>query len=46
MSYIERAITNVLKNRVSSSKCLLVTGARQVGKKSIVMFKWIWILTN
>ena len=36
MSYIERAITNVLKDRVSSSKCLLITGARQVGKSTII----------
>ena len=36
MSYIERAIKNVLKRRVSSSKCLLLTGARQVGKSTIV----------
>ncbi len=36
MSYIERAITDTLKNRVSSSKCLLLTGARQVGKSTII----------
>ncbi len=36
MAYIERAITSVLKNRASSSKCLLVTGARQVGKSTII----------
>ena len=36
MSYIERAITSVLKNRVSSSKCLLLTGARQAGKSTII----------
>ena len=36
MAYIERAITAVLKNRVSSSKCLLLTGARQVGKSTII----------
>ena len=36
MAYIERAITSVLKNRVSSSKCLLLTGARQVGKSTII----------
>lgn len=34
--YIERAITPVLRNRVSSSKCMLVTGARQVGKSTLV----------
>lgn len=31
MAYIERAITPVLKRRAASSKCVLVTGARQVG---------------
>ena len=36
MAYIERAMTEVLKNRVSSSKCLLLTGARQVGKSTII----------
>ena len=36
MSYIERAMTEVLKERVSSSKCLLLTGARQVGKSTII----------
>ena len=36
MSYIKRAIADVLKNRVSASKCLLLTGARQVGKSTLV----------
>lgn len=36
MVYIDRAITNVLKNRVASSKCLLLTGARQVGKSTLI----------
>lgn len=36
MPYIERAITSVLKSRVSTSKCLLLTGARQVGKSTII----------
>ena len=36
MPYIERAITSVLKNRVTSSKCMLLTGARQVGKSTII----------
>lgn len=36
MAYIERAITSVLEKRVSSSKCLLLTGARQVGKSTLV----------
>ncbi len=36
MAYIERAITNVLSQRVEESKCLLITGARQVGKSTLV----------
>ncbi len=36
MPYIERAITTVLKNRVSASKCFLLTGARQVGKSTLL----------
>ncbi len=36
MAYIERAITNVLKKRVQSSKCVLLTGARQVGKSTVI----------
>lgn len=36
MPYIERAITPILRNRVSSSKCALITGARQVGKSTLV----------
>ena len=36
MAYIDRAITDVLKERVSSSKCLLLTGARQVGKSTVI----------
>jgi predicted AAA+ superfamily ATPase len=36
VAYISRAITDVLKSRVSSSKCLLLTGARQVGKSTVV----------
>ena len=36
MSYIERAITPILKRRVGSSKCALITGARQVGKSTLV----------
>ena len=36
MAYIDRAIAQVLKRRVESSKCVLVTGARQVGKSTIV----------
>jgi hypothetical protein len=36
MAYIERAITDILKKRVETSKCLLITGARQVGKSTVV----------
>lgn len=36
MAYIERAITPILKKRVSTSKCTLITGARQVGKSTLV----------
>lgn len=36
MSYIARAITKILENRVQTSKCLLVTGARQVGKSTLI----------
>ena len=36
MAYIERAIVPILQKRVASSKCVLVTGARQVGKSTLV----------
>lgn len=36
MGYIERAITQILKKRVTYSKCMLITGARQVGKSTLV----------
>ena len=36
MAYIERAITSILKRRVQESKCTLVTGARQVGKSTLI----------
>lgn len=36
MTYIERAITSILKKRVASSKCTLIVGARQVGKSTFV----------
>lgn len=36
MAYIERAITPVLKKRVQESKCTLVTGARQIGKSTLI----------
>lgn len=36
MTYIPRAISNILRNRVATSKCTLITGARQVGKSTLV----------
>ena len=36
MAYFERAISDVLKNRVKNSKCTLVAGARQVGKSTLI----------
>ena len=36
MGYIKRAITEVLKERVNNSKCFLLTGARQVGKSTLI----------
>lgn len=36
MTYIERAITPILKKRVATSKCTLITGVRQVGKSTLV----------
>ena len=36
MAYIERAITPILEKRVKTSKCTLITGARQVGKSTLV----------
>jgi hypothetical protein len=36
MSYIERAITPILKKRTATSKCTLLTGARQIGKSTLV----------
>lgn len=36
MAYIQRALASVLQNRVSTSKCTLVTGARQVGKSTLI----------
>jgi phage/plasmid-associated DNA primase len=38
MAYIQRAITEVLRNRVSAGKCLLLTGARQVGKSTLIKY--------
>ena len=36
MAYIQRAISEILKNRVNTSKCTLIVGARQVGKSTLV----------
>lgn len=36
MAYIERALASILKKRASTSKCLLITGARQVGKSTLI----------
>lgn len=36
MRYIKRAIEDILVNRVKNAKCLLLTGARQVGKSTIL----------
>ena len=36
MSYIQRAISEILKNRVKTSKCTLIIGARQVEKSTLV----------
>ena len=36
MEYIKRAISPILQKRVETSKCVLVTGARQVGKSTVI----------
>lgn len=36
MAYIKRAISEVLKQRAEASKVLLLTGARQVGKSTVL----------
>ena len=36
MKYIPRAITPILEKRVETSKCALLTGARQVGKSTVI----------
>ncbi|MGN0165615.1 MAG: ATP-binding protein [Lachnospiraceae bacterium] len=36
MAYIKRAITPILKKRIQESKCMLVTGARQIGKSTLI----------
>lgn len=40
MSYIERAITPIIKKRMQTSKCILLTGARQVGKTTLIEKKY------
>ncbi len=37
MSYINRAITESLNKKVKSGKCMLLSGARQVGKSTVIM---------
>ena len=34
--YIQRSIENILKNRANNSKCVLIMGARQVGKSTLL----------
>lgn len=36
MPYIQRAISEILKDRVKTSKCTLIVGARQVGKSTLI----------
>jgi len=36
MAYIQRAISEILKQRVKTSKCTLISGARQVGKSTLI----------
>ena len=36
MMYIKRLIENVLKDRFENSKCLLISGTRQVGKSTLL----------
>ena len=36
MGYIKRAITPIIQKRVLASKCFLLTGARQVGKSTLI----------
>ena len=40
MAYIHRAITEILENRIKSTKCVLVTGARQVGKSTLIKHQY------
>lgn len=41
MAYIRRAISDVLRKRVKTSKCTLVVGARQVGKTTLVKHEFL-----
>ena len=34
--YIKRSIENVLLNRAKNSRCILITGSRQVGKSTLL----------
>ena len=36
VTYIKRAISDILKDRVKTSKCTLIVGARQVGKSTLI----------
>ena len=36
MRYIKRAIGSILKDRIDSSKCIMLVGARQVGKSTLI----------
>lgn len=36
MAYIKRAVSDILKNRIKTSKCTMIAGARQVGKSTLV----------
>lgn len=40
MAYIHRAITEILEKRIKSTKCVLVTGARQVGKSTLIKHQY------
>ena len=40
MTYIHRAITEILEKRIKSTKCVLVTGARQVGKSTLIKHQY------
>ena len=40
MAYIHRAITEILEKRIKSTKCVLITGARQVGKSTLIKHQY------